>query len=267
VLSASFIPVYARLLAEGEEELAGRVAGIIASLLALSVGILVLIGVICTPWLLVVIAPGFKGDVRDLTIEVVRILFPGIGLLVMSSWCLGVLNSHRKFFLSYVAPVLMNIVMIATLVVFGGRVSDRQLAVWASWGIGRRRRARDQIPFVFQYAKHLRFAMTTLEPVRQVIAQLHADGHRTRRRAAQRVRQPPARRSSGRRQLQRCRTRSSSHCCRSVCSACRWQRGAAPVSGRARIGGRSTPRAIECPGLRQIAFFVIERRRVCCDPA
>src|SRR5262249_12854248 len=37
VLSASFIPVYARLLAEGEEELAGRVAGIVASLLALTV--------------------------------------------------------------------------------------------------------------------------------------------------------------------------------------------------------------------------------------
>ena len=49
VLSASFIPVYARLLAEGEEELAGRVAGIIASLLALTVAILVLIGVLLTP--------------------------------------------------------------------------------------------------------------------------------------------------------------------------------------------------------------------------
>ncbi len=108
VLSASFIPVYARLLAEGEEELAGRVAGIIASLLALTVAILVLIGVLLTPWLLIVIAPGFKGEARELTIVVVRILFPGIGLLVLSSWCLGILNSHRKFFVSYVAPVLMN---------------------------------------------------------------------------------------------------------------------------------------------------------------
>ena len=172
VLSASFIPVYARLLAEGEEETAGRVAGIIASLLALTVAILVLIGVIFTPWLLVVIAPGFKGDARELTIQVVRILFPGIGLLVMSSWCLGILNSHRKFFLSYVAPVLMNIVMIATLFAFGGRVTDRQLAVWASWGtvVGAGAQFGIQIPFVFRYAKHLRFAIdTTLAPVRQVV--------------------------------------------------------------------------------------------------
>jgi len=58
---------------------AGRVAGIIASLLALTVAILVLLGVLLTPWLLILIAPGFKGDVRELTIVVVRILFPGIG--------------------------------------------------------------------------------------------------------------------------------------------------------------------------------------------
>src|SRR6266849_8890089 len=95
VLSASFIPVYARLLAEGEEELAGRVAGIIASLLALTVAILVLIGVLLTPWLLIVIAPGFKGEARELTIVVVRILFPGIGLLVLSSWCLGIQQPQK----------------------------------------------------------------------------------------------------------------------------------------------------------------------------
>src|SRR5437667_6617299 len=71
VLSASFIPVYARLLAEDDEETAGRVAGIVASLLALTVSILVLIGVLLTPWLLIVIAPGFKGEVRELTITVV----------------------------------------------------------------------------------------------------------------------------------------------------------------------------------------------------
>ena len=172
VLSASFIPVYARLLAQEDEETAGRVAGIIASLLALAVAILVLLGVLLTPWLLFIIAPGFKGEVRELAIVVVRILFPGIGLLVLSAWCLGVLNSHRKFFLSYVAPVLMNVVMIATLVFFGRRVGEKELAVWAAWGtvVGAAAQFGIQIPFVFKYAKHLRFAIdTTLEPVRNVV--------------------------------------------------------------------------------------------------
>ena len=173
VLSASFIPVYARLLAEGDEETAGRVAGIIFSLLVLVVTLVVIVCVILTPWLLIVIAPGFKGEVRELTITVVRILFPGIGILVLSAWCLGVLNSHHKFFISYIAPVMMNVAMITTLIIFGQRhVDDRSLVIALAWGTvaGALLQFGIQVPFVMRYAKHLKFAINTaLEPVRQVV--------------------------------------------------------------------------------------------------
>src|SRR5438874_1016897 len=118
-LSASFIPVYAALVARGERDEADRVAGAVASLLALVVSMLVLAGVLATPLLIDAIAPGFHGEKRELTIAIVRVLFPGIGLLVMSAWCLGVLNSHQRFLLSYMAPVAVNAAMIATLVGFG----------------------------------------------------------------------------------------------------------------------------------------------------
>jgi putative peptidoglycan lipid II flippase len=52
----------------------------------------------------------------------------------MSAWCLGILNSHRKFFLSYTAPVIWNVAMIATLVWFGPRSSEPQLAAELAWG-------------------------------------------------------------------------------------------------------------------------------------
>jgi len=113
VLSASMIPVYARLLAEKDEQTAGRVAGVIASLLALVTASLVVIGVVFAPLLVDVLAAGFEGDLRLLTIRLVRILFPGIGLLVLSAWCLAVLNSHRMFFIPYVAPVIWNAAIIA----------------------------------------------------------------------------------------------------------------------------------------------------------
>src|SRR5947208_5394696 len=163
VLSASFIPVYARLLAENDEETAGRVAGIVASLLALAMAVLVLVGVLLTPWLLIIIAPGYKGAIRELPVTVVRIMWPGVGILVLSAWCLGILNSHRKFFLSYVAPVFMNIVMIATLVFFGARRDDRSLVVIAAWGmvVGALAQFGIQLPAIFKYAKHLRFAIDT----------------------------------------------------------------------------------------------------------
>ena len=127
-LSASFIPVYARLLAEGKREEAGAVAGVIVSLLVFLVGILVFLGVALSRPLINLLAPGFEGEVRELTVTLVRIMFPGTGLLVLSAWCLGVLNSHRKFFLAYVAPVLWNIAIIAALVAYQGDV------IKAAWG-------------------------------------------------------------------------------------------------------------------------------------
>ena len=173
VLSASFIPVYSRLLAEGDEELAGRVAGVIATLLFLVVSIFVILGVIFTPYLLWAIAPGFKGQVRELTILIVRILFPGIGLLVLYAWCIGIMNSHGKFFLAYVAPVLMNITTIATMVIFAQwRHDQTSLVITLAWGwvVGAALQLGLQIPFVFRYAKHLRFAIdTALEPVREIL--------------------------------------------------------------------------------------------------
>ncbi|HEV7777965.1 MAG TPA: murein biosynthesis integral membrane protein MurJ [Luteibacter sp.] len=133
VLSASFIPVYARLLAEGRREEAGRLAGSIASILALLISVIVAIGVVATPYLLWVIAPGYEGHKRELTILIVRILFPGTGILVWSAWCLGILNSHGRFFLSYAAPVAWNVSMIATILVFRNRDAET-LIVYLAWG-------------------------------------------------------------------------------------------------------------------------------------
>ena len=76
-LSASFIPVYASLVARGDRRTADRVAGAVAALLGLVVGGAVLAGVWSTPLLIAAIAPGFTGDKRALTIALVRVLFPG----------------------------------------------------------------------------------------------------------------------------------------------------------------------------------------------
>jgi putative peptidoglycan lipid II flippase len=134
VLSASLIPVYAGLRAGGRTREAAAVATAVASLLGLVVSILVLAGVLLAPWLIALIAPGFEGEKRELTVRLVRILFPGAGLLALSAWCLGVLNSHRLFFLSYVAPVLWNAAIIVALVMFGNRRAQPDLAVIAAWG-------------------------------------------------------------------------------------------------------------------------------------
>jgi putative peptidoglycan lipid II flippase len=134
VLSASFIPVYSKLLGEDRRDDARRLVSTVAGFLGLVVGLLVLLGVVFTPALISLIAPGFEGAKQELTIQIVRILFPGIGLLVLSALCLGVLNSHGFFFLSYAAPVSLNLVVIIGLLASAGNISSAsELAIRLAW--------------------------------------------------------------------------------------------------------------------------------------
>jgi len=133
VLSASFIPAYSRLRAEGRDQEARSLAGAVLGILFLVVAVLVALGITAAPWLVTVLAPGFEGAKRELTIRLVRVLFPGVGLLVLSAWCLSILNSHRKFFLSYAAPVLWNLaIIVATIAAPSGPLE--RVALWVAWG-------------------------------------------------------------------------------------------------------------------------------------
>ena len=175
VLSASFIPVYARLVSEKDEKLAGRVAGVFASFILVGVTGIVLVGVLAAPLILGITAAGLPPDVMALSIRLTRIVFPGVGLLVLYAWCLGILNTHRQFFLSYVAPVLWNGAMIATLIIFGSSLKNADLAVALAWGtfIGCALQLGIQIPFVFRFEKNLRFGLDrTLQPVREIFRNL-----------------------------------------------------------------------------------------------
>ncbi len=136
VLSASFIPVYSRLRAEERFEDAARVARTVGTLLLLVASLISHVGVVAADPLVSLLAPGFPDAKRELTVTMVQVLFPGMTLLVMSAWCLGVLNSHRRFFLSYVSPVLWNTAIIATAIVAGRRFAGHteDIAIWLAWG-------------------------------------------------------------------------------------------------------------------------------------
>lgn len=145
-ISAAFIPIYSRMIEEERYEAAGRFAGAIFGLLLAVASGLALLGIVLAEPIVGILAPGFIGDAYavpdalqwlvdqdqpgepavnrfDLTVRAVRVIFPMAGVLVLSAWALGVLNSHRRFFVPYVAPTLWNVSIIAFL--FGG-------AYWAT---------------------------------------------------------------------------------------------------------------------------------------
>ncbi|HSA54729.1 MAG TPA: murein biosynthesis integral membrane protein MurJ, partial [Gemmatimonadaceae bacterium] len=134
VLSASFVPVYAQLHERGDDAARRELAGAVLSLLLLVTAVVVLLGILAAPALTALFVPGYSGEKLALAVRLVRILFPGAALLVLAAWSLGVLNSHRRFFLAYASAALWNVAMIATLVAFGPSRGEDDLVVLLAWG-------------------------------------------------------------------------------------------------------------------------------------
>ena len=126
-LLGSFIPVYAALNERADKSAARAVAGATLGLLFLGAGVLALLGITFAPAITTVLAKGFDEPRRQLTISLVRILFPMTGLMVISAWCLGILNTHRRFFLPYAAPALWNVAGIVAMLAAGTWLANRGL--------------------------------------------------------------------------------------------------------------------------------------------
>lgn len=156
-LSASLIPVYANKLAQGDREEADRIASAVGAILALMAALFVVIGVTLAPVIVAVLNPGFDGEKRELTVLLTRILFPGAALFVFSAWCLGILNSHRKFLLSYAAPVAWNAAMIGALIIYRDS-TPTALAVRIAWAsvIGAALQFVVQVPSVLKVTRSLK---------------------------------------------------------------------------------------------------------------
>ena len=172
VLSASFVTVYSKLRAAQQEDEAEHLAAAVFGILALVCSVLVLLGISLTPFLIDFIAPGFSGERRSLTIQIARIIFPGTGLLVMSAWCLGVLNSHRRFLLPYLAPIALNVTMIAALILFGAHDANARLLNDAAWAyvLGSALQFLVQLPKVLELLPGFRPAFDFRSPqVRSVL--------------------------------------------------------------------------------------------------
>ncbi|MEM7049739.1 MAG: murein biosynthesis integral membrane protein MurJ [Acidobacteriota bacterium] len=178
-LSASFIPVYSRLLEAGRRDEAGRLAGAVFSLLVCVAGGIALLGFLFAEPLVALLTPGFSGDAArvaagemsvdrfPLAVAAVRWIFPMAGLLVLAAWCLGVLNSHRRFLVPYLAPVAWSAAIIAGLVygarqVAGGEAPSDRLLLAACAGalVGGALQLAVQLPFVVGLLRGFRLSLS-----------------------------------------------------------------------------------------------------------
>jgi len=171
-LSVAFVPVYSETIEKTgpssaeSTRLASSVLGIVLSAAVL----LSALGVILAPWITDLVMLGADEETIRVTTELVRILFPMSGMLIAGAWFLGVLNSHGKFFLPFVAPTLWNVCQIAGLFL-ADAAGSQQLAHALAWSalVGSALQVGIQVPAARRLAGSLRPSRGwSWEPVRRV---------------------------------------------------------------------------------------------------
>lgn len=128
-LSASFVPVFTRLVASERKEEAARLARQICTLLSLAGGAVVLAGIICAPWLTRLMAPGFEGETFAAAVRQTRQLFPFLLLVSWAALAMGALNSLGRFLTSSLAPALSNLIYIVVALALAPRLGLAALVV------------------------------------------------------------------------------------------------------------------------------------------
>jgi len=113
-LSAAFVPVFTDYLVNKDKKEAFRLGNLVVNFLLVVLFVIVVIGILATPWIVDLIAPGFKSipGKSELTVLLARIMFPFLLLVSLAAVAMGMLNSLKRFGVPAFAPVFLNVGMI-----------------------------------------------------------------------------------------------------------------------------------------------------------
>jgi putative peptidoglycan lipid II flippase len=115
-IQAAFVPVFTQELEKGNTREAFRLASTLIYLVTLVLGALTALFVLAAPLIVPIFAPGFSGEILDLTVTLSQVLFPILILLGATGMVVGVLNSYDRFAAFAISPFFWNVVIIVVLV-------------------------------------------------------------------------------------------------------------------------------------------------------
>ena len=168
-LSAAFVPVLTAEKQKGKEQ-QNLLASNIFNILLITVGAIVLLGIVFAPYLVKIIAFGF-GNVPDkqaLTTSLAVIMFPFLLFVALAAWAMGYLNTEREFFTPSVAPAFLNIISIAIPILsysyFVSRGTDPIFAMAYGILIGGLLQFLIQVPVLFARGFHYKLYINFRDP-------------------------------------------------------------------------------------------------------
>ena len=112
--SQAFVPILAEYKTQQGEEAARTFVAYVAGMLTLVLALVTLIGILAAPWIVWASAPGFadEADRFALTTDLLRVTFPYILLISLSSLAGAILNTWNRFSVPAFVPTLLNVSMI-----------------------------------------------------------------------------------------------------------------------------------------------------------
>ena len=123
-IQAAFVPVFLEKLEQGDRREAFRLASQMIFTVTLVLGAITAGFVLAAPLLVPIFAPGFEGELLDLTVTLSQILFPILILLGITGMVVGVLNSYDRFAAFAISPFFWNVAIIAVLVALAPQFSE-----------------------------------------------------------------------------------------------------------------------------------------------
>ena len=116
-LQPAFVPVFTELIGRKQYREAFRLASTLLLLITMVLGAITALFVLLAPVVMPVFAPGFEGEILDLTVSLSRVLFPILILLGASGVVVGILNSYDRFGAFAISPLFWNLTIILVLVI------------------------------------------------------------------------------------------------------------------------------------------------------
>ncbi|MBC9784486.1 murein biosynthesis integral membrane protein MurJ [Heliobacterium chlorum] len=132
---AAFIPTFTQLIVNGQKERAWRVASTVLNAILLFFSALVILGIIFSPFVVDVLAPGFAGERLDVTVKLMRIMFPTLLFACLSGITSGILNSFDHFILPSIGPALASLTVVASILFLEPSLGIYALAVGTLAGL------------------------------------------------------------------------------------------------------------------------------------
>lgn len=115
-LQPAFVPIFTEQLEKKNYREAFRLASTLLLLVTLVLGAITALFVLIAPVLMPLFAPGFEGEILDLTVTLSQVLFPILILLGVSGVVVGILNSYDRFGAFAISPLFWNLTIIAVTV-------------------------------------------------------------------------------------------------------------------------------------------------------